>query len=41
VEENLAAQAVQLTDDQPARLDELTPPAGDHHKEMEMASTCR
>ncbi len=36
VEENTAADAVELTDDQIAKLDNLTPPAGDHHNEQQM-----
>ncbi|RZL80485.1 MAG: aldo/keto reductase [Rhodococcus sp. (in: high G+C Gram-positive bacteria)] len=36
VEENTAADAVELTDEQIAKLDNLTPPAGDHHNEQQM-----
>ncbi|WNV87543.1 aldo/keto reductase [Umezawaea sp. Da 62-37] len=37
VEENTAADAVELTTGQIAALDALTPPAGDHHNEAQMA----
>jgi aryl-alcohol dehydrogenase-like predicted oxidoreductase len=36
VEENTAADAVVLTAEQIARLDDLTPAAGDHHNEAQM-----
>jgi aryl-alcohol dehydrogenase-like predicted oxidoreductase len=36
VEENTAADAVALTAEQIARLDDLTPAAGDHHNEAQM-----
>jgi aryl-alcohol dehydrogenase-like predicted oxidoreductase len=36
LEENLAADAVELTTDQIALLDGLTPAAGDHHNEAQM-----
>ena len=36
VEENVAADAVQLTPDQIAKLDNLTPAAGEHHAEAQM-----
>ncbi len=36
LEENVAADDLQLTADQIAALDELTPPAGDHHNEAQM-----
>jgi aryl-alcohol dehydrogenase-like predicted oxidoreductase len=36
VEENAAADGVALTADQMARLDSLTPPAGDHHSAEQM-----
>src|SRR5918911_1541179 len=36
VEENIAADAVQLTPDQIAKLDNLTPAAGEHHAEAQM-----
>jgi aryl-alcohol dehydrogenase-like predicted oxidoreductase len=36
VEENTAADAVELTPEQVAKLDNLTPPAGDHHNELQM-----
>ncbi|MCV7098127.1 aldo/keto reductase [Mycobacterium kubicae] len=41
LEENVGADAVQLTDDQLARLDGLTPPAGGHHTEEQMKSIDR
>ena len=37
MEENVAADAVELTADQLARLDGLTPPVGGHHAEAQMA----
>jgi aryl-alcohol dehydrogenase-like predicted oxidoreductase len=37
VEENTAADGVELTAGQLAKLDDLTPPAGDHHNEAQMA----
>lgn len=37
LEENVGADAVELTDDQLARLDGLTPPVGGHHAEAQMA----
>ena len=37
VEENVAADALTLTAEQLAGLDALTPPAGDHHNEQQMA----
>jgi aryl-alcohol dehydrogenase-like predicted oxidoreductase len=37
LEENVAADTVELTPDQLARLDQLTPPAGGHHAEAQMA----
>ena len=37
VEENVAADAVELTPEQLRQLDDLTPPAGDHHNEAQMA----
>lgn len=37
LEENVAADAIELTPDQLARLDRLTPPAGGHHAEAQMA----
>lgn len=37
LEENLGADAVELTADQLARLDRLTPPVGGHHAEAQMA----
>ncbi|BBX61787.1 aldo/keto reductase [Mycobacterium saskatchewanense] len=37
LEENVAADGVELTADQLARLDRLTPPAGGHHTEAQMA----
>ena len=36
VEENVAADAVVLTAEQIATLDNLTPAAGDHHSEAQM-----
>jgi len=36
LEENLAADSVELTNEQIARLDNLTPAAGDHHNEAQM-----
>ncbi|GAA2011763.1 aldo/keto reductase [Catenulispora yoronensis] len=36
LEENVAAEGVQLTDEQIAQLTALTPPAGDHHTEAQM-----
>jgi aryl-alcohol dehydrogenase-like predicted oxidoreductase len=36
VEENVGADDVSLTPDQLATLDNLTPPAGDHHNEQQM-----
>ncbi len=33
VEENIAADEIQLSHDQLARLDAITPAAGDHHSE--------
>lgn len=36
VEENAAADGVELTAEQIRRLDELTPPVGDHHNEAQM-----
>ena len=36
LEENLAADTVELTKEQIARLDNLTPAAGDHHNEAQM-----
>lgn len=37
LEENVGADTVQLTADQLARLDSLTPPVGGHHAEAQMA----
>lgn len=37
LEENVGADAVELSDDQLARLDGLTPPVGGHHAEAQMA----
>jgi aryl-alcohol dehydrogenase-like predicted oxidoreductase len=37
LEENVAADAVELTPDQLAKLDSLTPPVGGHHAEAQMA----
>lgn len=37
VEENCAADAIELTAAQLATLDALTPPAGDHHNEAQMS----
>jgi diketogulonate reductase-like aldo/keto reductase len=36
VEENTAADALELTADQITALDNLTPPTGDHHNEAQM-----
>jgi aryl-alcohol dehydrogenase-like predicted oxidoreductase len=36
VEDNIAADSIELTADQMAKLDNLTPPAGDHHNEAQM-----
>jgi aryl-alcohol dehydrogenase-like predicted oxidoreductase len=36
VEENVAADGVELTDEQLRRLDELPPAEGDHHNEAQM-----
>jgi aryl-alcohol dehydrogenase-like predicted oxidoreductase len=36
LEENIAADGVELTADQLARLDDLTPPVGGHHAEAQM-----
>jgi aryl-alcohol dehydrogenase-like predicted oxidoreductase len=36
LEENVAADAVELTAEQITRLDDLTPPAGDHHNEAQL-----
>jgi aryl-alcohol dehydrogenase-like predicted oxidoreductase len=36
VEENVAADDLVLTADQIAKLDNLTPPVGDHHNEAQM-----
>lgn len=36
VEENTAADGIELTAEQIATLDNLTPPAGDHHNEQQM-----
>jgi aryl-alcohol dehydrogenase-like predicted oxidoreductase len=36
VEENAAADGLELTAEQVAELDSLTPPAGDHHDEAQM-----
>ena len=36
LEENAAADAVELTPDQLARIDRLTPPVGGHHAEAQM-----
>jgi aryl-alcohol dehydrogenase-like predicted oxidoreductase len=36
VEENTAADNLELTTEQLAKLDTLTPPAGDHHNEAQM-----
>jgi len=35
LEENVAADDVVLTADQVATLDDLTPPAGEHHNEAQ------
>ncbi|HTX97850.1 MAG TPA: aldo/keto reductase [Mycobacterium sp.] len=37
LEENVGADSVELTSDQLARLDRLTPPAGRHHAQAQMA----
>lgn len=37
LEENVGADAIELTADQLARLDRLTPPVGGHHAEAQMA----
>ena len=37
LEENVGADSVELTSDQLARLDRLTPPAGGHHAQAQMA----
>lgn len=37
LEENVGADALELTPDQVARLDRLTPPVGGHHAEAQMA----
>jgi hypothetical protein len=36
LEENVAADSVQLTPGQLAQLTQITPPAGDHHNEAQM-----
>jgi aryl-alcohol dehydrogenase-like predicted oxidoreductase len=36
VEENTAADGIELTAEQIGKLDDLTPPAGDHHSEQQM-----
>jgi aryl-alcohol dehydrogenase-like predicted oxidoreductase len=36
VEENVAADAVELTPEHLAKLDGITPAAGDHHNEQQM-----
>ncbi len=36
LEENVAADSVQLTAEQLAKLDQITPPAGEHHNEAQM-----
>ncbi|MFC7329215.1 aldo/keto reductase [Marinactinospora rubrisoli] len=36
VEENIAADGIELTPEQIAKLDDLPPPAGDHHNEAQM-----
>jgi aryl-alcohol dehydrogenase-like predicted oxidoreductase len=36
LEENVAADSVQLTAEQLAKLDQITPPAGAHHNEAQM-----
>ena len=41
VEENTAADDIRLTDDQQARLDNLTPASGDRHDEANMATVDR
>jgi hypothetical protein len=37
LEENVAADGVDLTADQLRRLNQITPPAGEHHSEEQMA----
>ena len=37
VEENVAADSIELTAQQLEKLNNLTPPAGDHHNEAQMA----
>ena len=37
VEENVAADSIELTVQQLEKLNNLTPPAGDHHNEAQMA----
>ena len=37
VEENVAADSIELTAQQLEKLKNLTPPAGDHHNEAQMA----
>jgi len=37
LEENVGADSVELTPDQLARLDRLTPPVGGHHAEAQLA----
>jgi diketogulonate reductase-like aldo/keto reductase len=41
VEENIAADAIELTPDQIHRLDNLEPAAGERHDEANMASIDR
>jgi aryl-alcohol dehydrogenase-like predicted oxidoreductase len=36
VEENIAADEIRLSAEQIEKLDNLTPPAGDHHNEAQM-----
>jgi aryl-alcohol dehydrogenase-like predicted oxidoreductase len=36
LEENVAADSVQLTPEQVDKLTKVTPPAGDHHNEAQM-----
>ena len=36
VEENIAADGIELTAEQVDKLDNLTPPTGDHHNEQQM-----
>ena len=36
LEENIAADALELTAEQIGKLDELTPAAGEHHNEQQM-----